>query len=385
MKSSIVLVSCLLLLCAGPTLGKDNKKEKKKTHKGDADNNYNDELKALKEKLENLKFQMKDDNLSKKITEDQILTLKKKLEEFKNLKSDKEAKGRSPTGHTSPGHKGQLGLSDKKFAGQSVKANEEQALESTGVVSGGGPSKGDQGVTEPAVTAGATDKVNESPPQKPTNDVVVTEVTSGANAQGQTTGGGSSNPTVVQGKGASSPKSELAVEEASGGLKNSAQPTKAAGPAGPVVSTASTVAAAPNQKVNSAGKVHHLDILYDELLAGDNKKNMMDQGTHHSAYNNFRKQYDNIVLNQTEYDISLKLLDTMLSSGKLGAEKTNALKETFEKAMYDKKYSEKFNNLISGVYGFAKRNNFLDGNKVKGGHYNKLFDYTGNLMNTLLL
>ncbi|ANQ10102.1 Merozoite surface protein 7 [Plasmodium coatneyi] len=359
MKSGFVLVSCLLLLCTGPILGEENKKEKKSTHKEDADNSMNDELKALKGKLENLKEQIHDEKLPKKITEDQILMLKKKLEEFKNLKSAQDAKMAARWGQTSQEDKDELDLSDKEFAWQSVNANEDPVMVPRSGVSVEGTTEGDDGEGE----AESSDSVDAAPN-------VSQEV--------------SPQPSSP---GAPGPSSEPAPE-APVGSDNPAQPTNPAGSvgsAGLAESAGSVGSAAPNQKVNSPAKLHHLDLLYDELLAGDNQKNMMDEGQYHSKYNNFRKKYDQLILNQTEYDVSLKLLDKMLSSGKVGEEKINALIETFKKAMDDEEYGEKFKNLISGVYGFAKRNNFLDGSKMNDENYNKLFDYIGSLMNTLLL
>nr|AND94804.1 merozoite surface protein 7 [Plasmodium cynomolgi] len=280
MKSGIVLVSCLLVLCAGPILGEENKRE-------NLDKNNDDELKTLKCKLKNLGEQFKGDDALKKITEEQIATLKKKFEELRNKKSDQEAKLASRRGDTSPGDKDELGPNDE-IAGQSINDSD--------------------------------------------NDEVIMVSRSSEGASGQ--------------------RSEPAAE------------------------------ASPHSD-NFAEQVNHVDLLFDELLTANNKKHMMDEGEHHSAYNNFRKQYDHLIINHTEYGISLKLLDAMLSSGKIGEERKNVLVETFKKAMYDQEYSEKFKSLIYGVYLFAKRNNFLDVEKVKGEEYDKLFDYVGNLINTL--
>nr|AND94810.1 merozoite surface protein 7 [Plasmodium simiovale] len=387
MKSGIVLVSCLLLLCAGPILGEENKKEKQNMKKEDEDNNKEDDLETVKGRLQNLKAQFQDEKLLKKITEEQILKLKKKMEEFKNLKSEQEAKWASRRGHTSPGDNDELDLIDEELSGQSDNPDEDPIMVSrSGGGEGGTGGIYGQGDTDSPVSAGGSNE-NDVDSQSSSSEEDVTEVRSREDPQGQSNGGGSSNPTGDQGDGASESRSESAsvsssegasrqvsepVAEVSDDSINSADPT-------------SQARSAASNQVNPEAQVNHVDILYDELLAGDNKKNIMDEGKHHSAYNNFRKQYDKLVLNQTEYDISLKLLDTMLSNGTVQEEKKNAIAETFKKAMYDKEYSEKFKNLISGVYGFAKRNNFLDGDKIKVGDYNKLFDYVSSLMNTLEL
>nr|AND94811.1 merozoite surface protein 7 [Plasmodium inui] len=507
MKSRIVLVSCLLLLCAGPILGEDNKKEKKNTHKEDADNNENDadnnnndadnenndELKTLNGKLQNLRVQIKDEKLSKKFTEDQILMLKKKLEEFKNLKSEQEAKSASQKGHTSPGAKGELDLNDKKIAEQTVKANDDTVVRSEsgsgggdsegstseggsdtegasgggasgggasgGGASGGGtstkredadgPGKGEgEGQTGTSVSSNATPNGTGATLPGPTGERGVTGVTTAENQQTeqtqqlqqsqetQPTQEVSSDPTSDEGKdakgangdgagvqsadnkgadapgpsapGPSAPGPSAPDPSAPGASAQGQGPqrendpvsttepaakpsvasdnsTEATNPAVSSESSGSAGSAAPEQKVNPTAQVTHVDILYDKLLEGADKRNIMDKGEHHTKYNNFRQQYDQLILNQAEYDISFKLLDTMLSSGKDGDARKNALEETFKKAMYDDQYSEKFKNLISGVYGFAKRNNFLDKERMNEESYKKLFDYIGSLMNTLEL
>nr|AND94816.1 merozoite surface protein 7 [Plasmodium inui] len=505
MKSRIVLVSCLLLLCAGPILGEDNKKEKKNTHKedadnknsdadnnendadnnnNDADNENNDELKTLNGKLQNLRVQIKDEKLSKKYTEDQILMLKKKLEESKNLKSEQEAKSASQKGHTSPGDKGELDLNDKKIAGQTVKANDDTVMKSesssggvgkdgngdssgrdskgltseggtdTGGASGAGASgagaSGGETVTERedangqgkgqsesqtgnSVSPNATANGTGATSPGPTGERGVTGVTTAENQQTEQTQqiqqsqetqpiqGVSSDPTSDKGqdakgadadgtgvqsadnKGADAPGPSApdasaqdqgpqrendpvsTTEPAAKPSVASDNSTEATNPAVSSGSSGSSGSSAPEQKVNPTAQVNHVDILYDKLLEGADKRNIMDKGEHHTKYNNFRQQYDQLILNQTEYDISFKLLDTMLSSGKDGDARKNALEETFKKAMYDEQYSEKFKNLISGVYGFAKRNNFLDMERMNEESYKKLFDYIGSLMNTLEL
>nr|AND94807.1 merozoite surface protein 7 [Plasmodium cynomolgi] len=345
MKSGIVLVSCLLLLCAEPTLGEENKKENQNTYEEDTNYYSDEELKVLKGKLENLKLQFNDENALKQITEEQILMLKKKFEELKNKKSDHEAKLESRRGNTSPGDKDELIPSDYEFAGQSINDNDEVVMVSR--------SKGnDQGDKDSSVPAGETRSGNEAALSGSTSEEIVTEVTNGEDPSGQ-----GSEPAA---------KASLRSD-------NYAELTNQPG------------SAVQNEKVNPTANVNHVDTLFDELLAEDNKKHMMDEGEHHSAYNNLRKQYDELSLNKTEYAISLKLLDTMLSSEKVGEKRKNALVEMFKKAMYDKEYSEKFKSLIYGVYLFAKRHNFLDEGKVKGEDYNKLFNYVGNLMNTLEL
>ncbi|KMZ98180.1 MSP7-like protein [Plasmodium vivax] len=377
MKGRIVLVSCLLLLCAGPVLGDDDKKDKENEHKEDADKKNNDELKTLKGKLQKIRVQIKDDKLPQKISEEQISVLKKKLEDFKNLKSEHEAKLASEKGDTSAGGEGELGLSDKEFVGQNVKANGDAAGVSGEQGASGGSGQGEAGPSSPA---DEQDDDNEAVQWGPATEEVVAEAMSDEGPQEQGAEGGPSNPTDDQAEeatpGPSKPASGASGSQgASDSSNDSAEPTSAAAAAAPAGPTAA--AASP--------QVKHVDTLCDELLAGENKKNVLDEGEGHSQYNIFRKQYDKMVLNKTEYNISLKLLDTMLTNGQVEREKKNTLIKTFKKALYDKQYSEKLRNLISGVYAFAKRNNFIDGDKVKEGDYSKLFEYIGCMMNTLEL
>ncbi|SBT80070.1 MSP7-like protein, putative [Plasmodium malariae] len=140
-------------------------------------------------------------------------------------------------------------------------------------------------------------------------------------------------------------------------------------------------AAAQHQVDTNSAKIIYLDILYDDLLTDPNKKNIIDESEYHIKYNDFKKNYDAFQINENEYEIIKKIIDSILRKGTDAAKKNTVITDIFKNILSDEKFEEKFKNLIYGVYIFAKRHSYLNAKKIDND--NKFFGYVGDMMNTL--
>ncbi|GAW82225.1 merozoite surface protein 7 [Plasmodium gonderi] len=368
MKGRIIVFCSLVLFFAQPILtienndvtqNNDEAQNNDTDDDNDNNNNGNDtEIETLKEKLQNLRAQIKSDKFPKNYSEEHILLLKKKMEELKNLKNGYVAgevlqKGKDDEGSTSDDPSDESELHNKQFFEQGVKGNDDEVRASGNDASVVGESVGSTGSGGPGGAVPSAGISSET----------------GSTGQGVSGGQAAQSTQVQQDQGAASTESDSQVQEAS-----QSQPT---------LNPPSSPSAPPQAPANPAVQVKHLDTLYDELLAGENKKNIVDEGENHKKYNDFRKQYDKLVLNQDEYDISLKLLGNILSKGATDPEKKENFVKTFKKVLHDEQFSHEFKNLITGVYSFAKRHTYLNGKRTKTDTYDKMIDYISDLMNML--
>ncbi|CAD2101811.1 MSP7-like protein [Plasmodium vinckei brucechwatti] len=138
-------------------------------------------------------------------------------------------------------------------------------------------------------------------------------------------------------------------------------------------------AASPDAQAKNSGIIY-LDTLYDELLTDANKKNLID-AEHHSKYNEFKKKYDKFAITPKEAEIIKDLLVKMFVTNIQN--KTNELLAVFKKALYDQEFAEEFNNLISGIYAFSKKNNHLVIDQVEYKEkYDKLYETMSKIFQT---
>ncbi|VUZ97476.1 MSP7-like protein [Plasmodium vivax] len=128
--------------------------------------------------------------------------------------------------------------------------------------------------------------------------------------------------------------------------------------------------------------VKYLDKLYDDVLATQDSANGIDVPPFHSKYNDFRKKYE-FKMNDSEYKIMKNLFD--VSFKKEGQQSSAAcLVNVFKKLLDDEHLQKEFDNFVHGFYGFAKRHNYLRGERMANENlYKDIFKNVVNLLNTI--
>ncbi|KAI4836427.1 MSP7-like protein [Plasmodium brasilianum] len=150
-----------------------------------------------------------------------------------------------------------------------------------------------------------------------------------------------------------------------------------------------------NSTINT---IKHLDRLYDEILAGTEMtqrvrySHRMSERNHNSSnnintkYEQFKKEFNEYIMNEKEYEMMKNLIDTVFSKGKVGTEKKNALHELFKNALENDNFKEQFKNVMYGIYSFTKRHSYLRGDVTTNNEfYDKFYDNAVSLLDTLLI
>ncbi|GAW82217.1 merozoite surface protein 7 [Plasmodium gonderi] len=154
------------------------------------------------------------------------------------------------------------------------------------------------------------------------------------------------------------------------------------------ISTAQSSPQGPQSNVNSATQnsngqkvnVKYLDKLYDDVLKTDGK-NQIHVPDYHSKYNEFRKNYE-FTMNEREYDIVKNLFSACFpKDGTPNA--ACAPVDLFKKVLSNPNFQKEFNNFMHGLYGFAKRHNYLRGDKKDSDASTSLFANIINMLNTI--
>ncbi|SCM12961.1 MSP7-like protein [Plasmodium chabaudi adami] len=299
---------------------------------GSKTNTPEDQLNALTEKLNQLEQEIASNHISENDVSEEIEELKMKIEELKKQTEDSDH--------------------------DTVEGNDEEpTVGDTPAGSGGGAgtpgASGEKGATGPdGVSAGG------SGPAGPTGPA-------GARA-------GPTGPAGASGDGGSGTTGGKDASQGTEGQGNSK------GTGGSAASQ-SPKAGSPAAEAKHAG-IKYLDTLYDELLTDDKNQNVID-AEHHSKYNEFKKKYDKFAITPKEAEIIKDILVKMFVTNP--DNKVKELLVVFKKALHDKEFAEEFNNLISGIYAFSKRNNHLviDQKEYKD-KYNKLYEHISNLFQT---
>ncbi|GAW82222.1 merozoite surface protein 7 [Plasmodium gonderi] len=144
---------------------------------------------------------------------------------------------------------------------------------------------------------------------------------------------------------------------------------------------------AENQKQQSiengqTPKVKYLDKLYDDVLKAD-EKNQIHVSEYHSKFNNFRKNYE-FSMNEREYDIVKNLFGACFK--KDNNSNVACLIDVFKKVLEDEKFQKEFDNFVHGLYGFAKRHNYLRGERMNlTDEYKSLFLNALSYLNTIIM
>ncbi|CAC9698976.1 merozoite surface protein 7 [Plasmodium sp. DRC-Itaito] len=138
-------------------------------------------------------------------------------------------------------------------------------------------------------------------------------------------------------------------------------------------------------------KFYNLGDVFNNVVHISNKENKINVNNYGDKYLNFKKQYEDFVLNSKEYDI-IKNLIIMFGKedNKSKNSKTDNISEAkhitdiFIKILDDEKYHEQFKNFIYGIYSYAKQNSHLNEKKIKPeDEYKKFLEYSFNLLNTM--
>ncbi|SCO68576.1 MSP7-like protein [Plasmodium vivax] len=232
-------------------------------------------------------------------------------------------------------------------------------------------------------------------------------VTGNSASNSQSTGGsGSQNASPSQGSPSDSAQGSQVTNSTgstvtlstSSSSQSTGQSQQSAGVA-PSVGTAETVASNTAQTSPPAGSpggqaatsgqpesgrvpnVKYLDKLYDEVLKTTDAKDEIHVPPFHSKYNDFRKKYE-FTMNEREYQIVKNLFDACFN--KDGNPSPADAVSFFKKMLNDPNVQKEFDNFVHGLYGFAKRHNYLRDERMNLTDAHKsLFVNTLSLLDTL--
>ncbi|GAW82218.1 merozoite surface protein 7 [Plasmodium gonderi] len=270
--------------------------------------------------------------------------------------------------------------------------------------------RGESGQADATSSEKAPEKVEEagqSPPSAaPGGQAEAGETSTGAGGGGSTVGNSDGNsqgntqqvspqPAVASGEQESSPKTQpepareagVSADASEGRTENPGVTPVAAGvvqsdqPVEPAVVTTAPVAVTGG---GSEAKIKYLDKLYDEVLTTSDNRSGINAPDYHSKYNTIKTKYE-LSMNPVEYEI----VKNMFNAGfkKEDDMNTNPLVDIFKKVLTEEKFQNEFDNFVSGLYGFAKRHNYLSEERMKNGGqgYTDLIKNALTLLNTIVV
>ncbi|SBS91534.1 merozoite surface protein 7 (MSP7), putative [Plasmodium malariae] len=138
----------------------------------------------------------------------------------------------------------------------------------------------------------------------------------------------------------------------------------------------------PTQGSNiSTPKVQYLDKLFDDYLIASDKKKEINVHKYHRKYNDFKKAYE-FTMNDNEYKIVKELFDFYFKKGEEESSNASNLINLFKKVLDDNVFRKEFDNIMHGIYGFAKRYTYLRGDRTNDENvYKELFKNMLSLSN----
>ncbi|SOS80458.1 MSP7-like protein [Plasmodium sp. gorilla clade G1] len=134
---------------------------------------------------------------------------------------------------------------------------------------------------------------------------------------------------------------------------------------------------------NTISVIKYLDNAYDEVLKEMNLSKNSDNEKYRSRFDNFKQGFENLILNQNEYELIKRLILAFSNQEESGTNKKNHIVNMLKKALEEEKFSDEFKNFIYGIYAYAKKHNYLrliDSNKDI---YKNVFENATNLLDTL--
>nr|ACY66910.1 merozoite surface protein 7 [Plasmodium vivax] len=380
MKKKIVLFGSLFVLLSCSTVSSEKLgiQKKKKNLEQDA-------MHALMKKLESLYKLSATDN--SEIFNKEMEALKKQID---HLQQHGGANEEESLGHLlesedadDSGKKTIFGVDeddldnyDADFTGQSKGKIKGHSFKAQKKVEGNDENIGGVTVTGNSASnsqsTGGSGSQNASQPEgSPGGNPQGTQVTNSAGSTGTLSTSSSSQSTgqSQQSNGAEPPAGT--TQEVN---PNAGQPPPPAGSTGP--------AATPGQPESGrVPNVKYLDKLYDEVLKTTDAKDEIHVPPFHSKYNDFRKKYE-FTMNEREYQIVKKLFDAFFK--KDGNPSPADAVSFFKKMLNDPNVQKEFDNFVHGLYGFAKRHNYLRGERMTDTKlYDELLKNVVNLLNTI--
>ncbi|SBT40734.1 merozoite surface protein 7 [Plasmodium ovale wallikeri] len=133
----------------------------------------------------------------------------------------------------------------------------------------------------------------------------------------------------------------------------------------------------------TAPEVKYLKNLYDDILGETNQDSAVNTLKRHSNYNDIKKEHA-LPMSSKEYAMVKKLFGDCFKKGSDDNANATCVINVFTKMLDDKAFRQEFENVVNGIYGFAKRNSYLNEERWTGENANNaFFKNVVNMMNTL--
>lgn len=134
---------------------------------------------------------------------------------------------------------------------------------------------------------------------------------------------------------------------------------------------------------NTISVIKYLDNAYDEVLKEMNLSKNSDNEKYSSRFDNFKQGFENLILNQNEYELIKRLILAFSNQEESGTNKKNHIVNMLKKALEEEKFSDEFKNFIYGIYAYAKKHNYLRLIDSNRDIYKNVFENATNLLDTL--
>ncbi|SOV24389.1 MSP7-like protein [Plasmodium sp. DRC-Itaito] len=144
-----------------------------------------------------------------------------------------------------------------------------------------------------------------------------------------------------------------------------------------------TVSNTNTNDANIKSVIKYLDNAYDEILKEMNLSNDADKEMYRSRFDRFKQGFENLILNQNEYELIKRLILTFSNQDETSTEKKYHIINMLKKALQEEKFSQEFKNFIYGIYAYAKKHNYLKLIDSSKDIYKKVFENANNLLDTL--
>ncbi|KYN97134.1 MSP7-like protein [Plasmodium gaboni] len=144
-----------------------------------------------------------------------------------------------------------------------------------------------------------------------------------------------------------------------------------------------TVSNTNTNDANTKSVIKYLDNAYNEILKEMNLSNDADKEMYRSRFDRFKQGFENLILNQNEYELIKRLILTFSNQDETSTEKKYHIINMLKKALQEEKFSQEFKNFIYGIYAYAKKHNYLKLIDSSKDIYKKVFENATNLLDTL--
>lgn len=134
---------------------------------------------------------------------------------------------------------------------------------------------------------------------------------------------------------------------------------------------------------NTISVIKYLDNAYDEVLKEMNLSKNSDNEKYRSRFDNFKQGFENLILNQNEYELIKRLILAFSNQEESVTNKKNHIVNMLKKALEEEKFSDEFKNFIYGIYAYAKKHNYLRLIDSNRDIYKNVFENATNLLDTL--